>query len=168
MKAGVDRDNIIEDVCSAARTSRPGFDRLMSSVREGDTVVVFRLDRLGRSMRHLLETLEALDSKGVQLKSLTEGIDTTTAAGRAFFGMAAVFAQFERDLLVERTREGLRAAKSKGHTGGRPRITPKVVERAIKQYESGDYSIREITMMNGISAPTLYRYIRERQQGGGS
>lgn len=167
IKVGVRPENIFTDVCSGTRRSRDGFDRLMSAVRAGDTIVTFRLDRIGRSMHHLVETLETLESKGVQLKSLTEGIDTSSAAGRAFFGMAAVFAQFERDLLVERTREGLRAARRKGHTGGRPRTPSKDVQRALKQYKSGDYSVREIASMNNMSVTTLYRYIHESDDAGG-
>ena len=164
VRAGVSPDDIFVDVCSSVKTSRPGFDALMSAVRGGDKIVVYRLDRMGRSMKHLVDTLETLEAKGVQLQSLSEGIDTTTAAGRAFYGMAAVFAQFERDLLSERTKEGLRAARRKGHTGGRPKTSAKTVERMLKQYDSSDYSVREIAQMNGISVSTLYRYVNARKE----
>lgn len=167
VRAGADPERIFEDVCSGTRASRPGFDKLMSAVREGDTVIVWKLDRMGRSVRHLMEVVETFEAKGVHLRVLSENIDTTTASGKAMLGMVAVFAAFERDLLAERTREGLRAARMRGHTGGRPRVDGKSVARALRQYDSGDYSVREIADMNSMSVTTLYRYIHARENADG-
>lgn len=117
-KAGCER--VYTDHASGSRASRPELDRMMEALREGDVLVVWKLDRLGRSVQNLVELMNRLHAMGVEFRSLTEGMDTTTPGGTMIFGMFAVMAQFERDLIRERTMAGLQAARARGHRGGRP------------------------------------------------
>ena len=120
------------------------------------------LDRLGRSTFKLLGLTEELQRRGVEFVSLKDQIDTTSAIGKAMFRMLAVLAEMERELIVERTQAGLKAARKRGRVGGRPRVDKKAVERALRLYESKDYSVSEITELTGVSKATLYRRIKER------
>src|SRR5579883_1047101 len=117
-KAGCER--LFQDIASGARAERPGLAKALEQLRAGDTLVVWRLDRLGRSLQHLLATLTDLDKRGIGFKSLTENIDTTTPGGRLVFHIFGSIAEFERDLIRERTNAGLNAARARGHKGGRP------------------------------------------------
>jgi DNA invertase Pin-like site-specific DNA recombinase len=117
-KAGCER--LYQDIASGAKSERPGLAKALDQLRAGDTLVVWRLDRLGRSLQHLLATITDLDARGVGFKSLTENIDTTTSGGRLVFHIFGSIAEFERDLIRERTNAGLTAARARGHKGGRP------------------------------------------------
>src|SRR5437764_1930616 len=116
--AGCER--LLTDTASGAKTERPGLAKALEQLRSGDSLVVWRLDRLGRSLRHLIDTLLELDSRGVGFKSLTESIDTTTPGGKLIFHVFGALAEFERDLIRERTNAGLAAARARGRKGGRP------------------------------------------------
>ena len=171
--AGVEPRRIYTDKASGKLAHWPQLDKAMAALRKGDTLVVWKLDRLGRSLKHLVNTLEALREHGVEFRSLTQGIDTTTATGKAFYGMLAVFAAFERDLIVERTRAGLAVAHAKaeagepGHRPGRPRaMSPEQARQAAKMLADGD-SVATISRVLGVSRPTVYRYLeaaRERER----
>lgn len=154
-KAGCSR--IFTDHASGAKTMRPQLDKVMDYLREGDTLVVWKLDRLGRSLPHLVEVIEDLDKRGVEFRSLTESIDTTTPGGRLVFHMAAAFAQFERDLIRERTRAGLAAARSQGRLGGRPVLmTSERLKTARAMQENGSNNA-EIARVLGVSRSTVSR-----------
>jgi DNA invertase Pin-like site-specific DNA recombinase len=153
---------VTEKVSGNGSKERPELDRLVENLREGDTLVVYKLDRLGRSTFKLLGLTEALQDQGVEFVSLKDQIDTSSAIGKAMFRMLAVLAEMERELIVERTQAGLQAARKRGRIGGRPRVDNKRVERALKLYESKDYSVAEITELTGVSKATLYRRLKEQ------
>src|SRR3712207_5837489 len=126
-KAGCKK--IFSDQVSGTKTERKGLSEALSHLRTGDTLVVWRLDRLGRSLRHLIDTVTSLHEKGIGFKSLQENIDTTTSGGKLVFHIFGALAEFEREIIKERTRAGLESAKSRGRSGGRPRaLTPKEVQ----------------------------------------
>lgn len=152
--AGCDR--IFRDIASGKLDSRPGLDDALDYLRPDDTLVVWRLDRLGRSVQHLTSTVAALGARGVQFRSLTEGIDTSTPAGKLVFHIFASLAEFERALIVERTKAGLDAAAARGRRGGRPpKLTPEQVD-AARQLVDGGKSITEAARVLGVSRSTLY------------
>ena len=159
-------EKVFTDKASGARSSRPGLDDMLAFIRKGDCVVVQKLDRIGRSTKNLIELSELLSEKGADLVSIGEGIDTTTAQGRFFFTVTAAFAEFERDLISERTKDGLAAARRRGRTGGRPKPDPDKVELARKMYASGDYSAAEIAGACGVSRATVYNYVKASEAGG--
>jgi DNA invertase Pin-like site-specific DNA recombinase len=159
--AGCDKI-VTEKVSGNGSKERPELDRLVENLREGDTLVVYKLDRLGRSTFKLLGLTEALQERGVEFVSLKDQIDTSSAIGKAMFRMLAVLAEMERELIVERTQAGLQAARKRGRIGGRPRVDKKKVEKALKLYESKDYSVAEITELTGVSKATLYRRLKEQ------
>lgn len=159
--AGCER--IYRETASGIRTDRPELVRMLDALRPGDTVTVWKLDRLGRSTRHLVETVEILHSKGVQFRSLTEGIDTTTAGGMLVFTVFAGMAQFERDLIRERTQEGLAAARRRGHKAGRPTaLTEKDADELRRLHASHQLSVAQLCELFGISRTTAYRTINRR------
>ncbi|WP_238774485.1 recombinase family protein [Prescottella equi] len=152
------------DVASGATTSRPELDSLFSHLRAGDTLVVWRLDRLGRNLPHLLQTITDLEEKGVGFRSLTESIDTTTAGGKLIFNIFGALASFERDLIRERTAAGLAAARARGKVGGRPRkMTDSRIRQARKMREGG-MSQTEIAEVLGVGRTTLYQYLGPQKQ----
>ena len=154
---------IFDDRASGAKAPRPGLDRLLETVREGDSVIVWRLDRLGRSMTELLKLVDQLESSGVELSSLKEKIDTSSSGGRLVFHIFAALAEFERSLIRERTSAGLNAAKARGRTGGRPpALDTKEQKLLVKLYESGEHSIGEICQILRISKATLYNYLERK------
>jgi DNA invertase Pin-like site-specific DNA recombinase len=156
-KAGCEK--IFEDKISGSRTERPGLDNMLGMLREGDTIVVWKLDRLGRSVKNLVELVGDLHSKGAQFKSLTDAIDTGTTSGRFFFHIMASLAQMERELTVERTRAGLEVARQLGRKGGRKRqMTDSKIESAKKLLANG-VPPRDVAKNLGVSVPTLYRWI---------
>ena len=160
-KAGCSR--IFTDTASEAKAERVGLDEAMSHLREGDTLIVWRLDRLGRSLKHLIETITGLENRGIGFKSLTESIDTTTSGGKLIFHIFGALAEFERDIIRERTQAGLNAARARGRKGGRPKaLTGRKVDMARELYESRKHSIDEICRTLNISRATLYRYIRRQ------
>jgi DNA invertase Pin-like site-specific DNA recombinase len=157
-KAGCDR--IFTDTVSGAKAERTGLDKAMSHLREGDTLVVWRLDRLGRSLKHLIETITTLNSQGIGFKSITEAIDTTTSGGKLVFHIFGALAEFERDIIKERTRAGLIAARARGRKGGRPKaLNLKTIQQAQTLYNARTITIDEICRTLNISRATLYRYI---------
>src|SRR5664280_726216 len=157
-KAGCIRT--FSDHASGSKASRPELDRMLDQVRPGDVVVVWRLDRLGRSLRNLIDLVETLADRGIGFRSLSESIDTTTANGRLFFSIMGALAEFERDLIRERTHAGLAAARARGRVGGRPSVmNPKKVDKARKLYESRQYTVAEIGEMLNVSVATVYRHL---------
>ena len=160
-KAGCDR--IFRDTFSGATALRPGLTDALDHLRVGDTLVVWRLDRLGRSLRHLIETITDLEGRGIGFRSLTEHIDTTTPGGKLIFHIFGALAEFERDLIRERTTAGLVAARARGRTGGRPKVRafqdPRKLAAARRLYTEGKTSIGTICATFGISKSTFYRYV---------
>ncbi len=155
-------EKVYEDRTSGAKAERPGLALALEVARAGDTLVVWRLDRLGRSLKDLIALAEGLDKRGVGLKSLKEALDTTSSGGRLVFHMFGALAEFERDLTRERTRAGLTAARARGRLGGRPkRLTPEKRRLAVQLYRAREHSIAEICRLMGISKPTLYSYLAE-------
>ena len=154
---------VFTDKVSGAGNERPGLKAALEYVREGDTLLVWRLDRLGRSLKDLIEIIGGLEKRGVGFKSLQESIDTTTSGGRLIFHVFGALAEFERNLIRERTRAGLEAARARGRKGGRPRVLDsKKVELAYRLYDEKKHTIKEICQMLGISKPTLYAYLQRR------
>jgi DNA invertase Pin-like site-specific DNA recombinase len=158
-QAGVER--VFTDTARGAQAERPGLAEALAYVRPGDTLVVWRLDRLGRSLKHLIETVTALAERDVGFKSLTEQIDTTTSGGKLIFHVFGALAEFERDIIKERTQAGLAAARARGRTGGRPRVlTERKAQMARELYANKSNPVGEICKSLGISRATLYRYVR--------
>lgn len=157
-------NNIFDDTASGASTQRLGLIDALSYIRKGDTIVVWRLDRLGRSLKHLIETVGQLEEKGIGFRSLQEAIDTTTSGGRLIFQIFGALAEFERNLIRERTQAGLTAARARGRKGGRPKaLDSKKTELAYQLYDAKKHTIKEICQMLGISKPSLYAYLEQRE-----
>ena len=156
-KAGCQK--VFEDTISGTRADRPGLGKALEMLREGDTLVVWKLDRLGRSVKQLVELVNALHKQNVQFKSLTDSIDTSAPSGRFFFHVMGSLAEMERDLIVERTRAGLDVARQLGRKGGRkPKMTDSKIESAKKLLASG-VPPKDVAKNLGVSIPTLYRWI---------
>lgn len=150
------------DTASGALDRREQLDALLDYIRPGDVLVVWRLDRLGRSVRHLTETVNTLAERGIGFRSLTEGIDTTTPAGKLVFHIFAALAEFERDIIRERTNAGLAAARARGRKGGRrPKLTPGKLATAQQLYDAKDKTVAEIADIVGVARSTLYRAFQE-------
>jgi DNA invertase Pin-like site-specific DNA recombinase len=161
-KAGCTK--IFTDTASGAQTERKGLEAALSYVRNSDTLVVWRLDRLGRSLPHLITTMTALEERGIGFKSLTENIDTTTSGGKLIFHIFGALAEFERNLIKERTQAGLTAARARGKKGGRPQaLTARQLGIAPDLYEKR-HPIAEICRTLKISKATLYRAIKTAQR----
>lgn len=154
-KVGCER--IYLEKASGAKTGRPELEKLLSVLRDGDEVVVAKLDRISRSTKHLIELSERFDEMGVDFISLNDSIDTTTPMGRFFFRVMASIAELERDMIAERTKDGLSAARARGRSGGRPKADADAISKAKRMHESGKFSVSEITGATGISKSTLYR-----------
>ncbi|GGA18440.1 recombinase family protein [Okeania sp. KiyG1] len=153
---------IYEDRISGASAARPGLQKALEVARTGDLLVVWRLDRLGRSLKNLIEIVETLSKRGIELQSLTEVIATNSSSGKLIFHLFAALAEFERNLIRERTQVGLKAARARGRKGGRPKtLKPAQRQLVVKLYDESQYTIDEICQMMGISKPTLYHYIAE-------
>ncbi len=162
-RAGIDALYIDHGVSGAA-VSRPRFDAMLNDLRPGDTVVVYSLSRLSRGMKHLIELGEKFNEEGIGLHSLTESLDTSTAMGRFWFVMIAAIAAMERDLLQERTRAGLAAAREKGRFGGRPaKLTPEQKRHAILLRASGE-SIDDVARTMNCSRATVYRALADTRE----
>jgi DNA invertase Pin-like site-specific DNA recombinase len=156
-KAGCQQ--VFEDRVSGTRADRPGLGKAQETLREGDTLVVWKLDRLGRSVKQLVDLVGALHKQGVQFKSLTDAIDTSTPSGRFFFHVMASLAEMERELIIERTRAGLAVARQLGRKGGRkPKMTESKIEYAKKLLASG-MPAKDVARNLGVSVPTLYRWV---------
>jgi hypothetical protein len=157
---------IYEEIVSGAKTVRPVLDEIMRNLREGDTVVIWKLDRLGRNLAHLIHLTTVLLEKKVGLISLNDPIDTTTSQGRMSFGIFASLAEFERELIRERTQAGLKSARARGRNGGRPKgMSQDALEKATiaeALYTNGTIPVKKIAEQLGISKTTLYLYLRSR------
>ncbi|WP_248548436.1 recombinase family protein [Paenibacillus odorifer] len=152
---------IFDEKVSGKNDDRPELAKALDYLREGDALVVYKLDRLARSTKKLIELSEVLEKRGIELISIRDNIDTTTAVGRAMFKMLAVIAELERDIISERTMAGLEAARARGRLGGRPRTDKKKLTQAIKLYVSKQYTLKEIVELTGVSKATLYRELKQ-------
>jgi DNA invertase Pin-like site-specific DNA recombinase len=159
---------VFTDRASGSLDERVELAKLFDQVRPGDTVVVWRLDRLGRSLRHLIDTVNALSERKVGFRSLTENIDTTTSGGKLVFHIFGALAEFERELIRERTNAGLVAARARGRNGGRPTVMPPdKVATARQMYESKNYTVAAIAGVLGVSRASIYRHLGESASGAG-
>lgn len=155
-------DKVFVDTFTGTKASRPELDKLREQLRSGDTLVITRLDRLGRSAKDLLTIVGELETLGVQLEVLEQSIDTSTPEGKLFFTMVAAFAEFERELMRSRTMDGLAAARARGRFGGRkPKLSEKQIEKAKNLYSDGT-NVQDIARILGVSRPTVYRALETR------
>ncbi len=163
LAAGVDQAQLYEDQASGKREDRPGLSSCLKALREGDTLMVWKLDRLGRNLRHLINTVHDLTARGVGLKVLTgqgAAIDTTSAAGKLVFGIFAALAEFERELISERTVAGLASARARGRKGGRPfKMTPAKLRLAMASMGQPETKVGDLCAEMNITRQTLYRHV---------
>jgi DNA invertase Pin-like site-specific DNA recombinase len=153
-------EKVFSDTASGAKAARPSLEQALSHARKGDTLVVWKLDRLGRSLRHLIDTIQALSGRGVGFKSIQESIDTTTPGGKLVFHVFGALAEFERDLVKERTNAGLASARARGRKGGRPKsLSEKQRQQAKALIKDTSISIGEICKTLRVSRSTLYRSV---------
>lgn len=158
-------EKIYKEKITGTKKDRPELKKLLDYAREGDTIIITDLTRISRSTKDLISLVEELGARGINIKSLKESwLDTTTAQGKLMFTIMAGLSQFERDLISERTKEGLKSARARGKQGGRPRVDKRNIERALMLYDLGNVSIADICSMCKISKNTLYNYIRARKQ----
>src|SRR5579872_5991645 len=157
-------EKIYEEIVSGVKADRPVLNNLLKQLRPGDTLIVWKLDRLGRSLKHLVDLVQVLIQNNIGLCSLNDPIDTTTTQGRLIFGIFASLAEFERELIRERTQAGLKSARARGRKGGRPKgISQSAMEKATiaeALYKNGSISVKKIAAQLGISKTTLYMYLR--------
>lgn len=157
-------EQIFRDIASGAKTARPGLEEVLAYAREGDVIVVWKLDRLGRSVQHLIQTIKSLSDRGIGFKSLQENIDTTTSGGKLIFHIFSALAEFERDLIQERTKAGLKAARARGRLGGRPPLLkPDQVKKMLGYYDEQKITVDEICKIFNISRPSFYNYLNKRK-----
>jgi DNA invertase Pin-like site-specific DNA recombinase len=158
---------VFTDHASGTLAKRPALEQALDYLRPGDTLVITKLDRLGRSVRNLKQIADDLLARQVGLRAVSQGIDTTTPGGRLFFHMLAAIAEFEHDLIVERTHDGLDAARASGRQGG-PKFkeTPNRAKQARAMYDAGQHSVQEIADTFGVSRPTIYRHLGDRAATG--
>ncbi len=156
-KAGCEDRNIYQDTASGSKSSREGLDQMLQYLRRGDVVVVWKLDRLARSLKHLVELVADFEKRGIGLKSIQENIDTETASGKLFLHIFGALAEFERELIRERTLAGLKAAAERGRKGGRPRLMDVSKIEQAKALHSSQIAIADICKTLGVSKGTLYR-----------
>ena len=157
-KAGADK--VFIEKITGTKASRPELDKLREQMREGDTLVITRLDRLGRSTKDLLEISSELEDAGVELEVIEQNINTKTAEGRLFFTMIAAMAEFEHAMIVARTKDGLAAARARGRLGGRkPKLSEAQKKQVKKLYDAKELTVREIAALFNITPPTVYRAI---------
>jgi DNA invertase Pin-like site-specific DNA recombinase len=168
LAAGVEADRFYEDHASGKRDSRPGLDACLKALRAGDTLAIWKLDRLGRDLRHLVNTVHDLTKRGIGLEVLTgqgANIDTTTANGRLVFGIFAALAEFERELIIERTKAGLASARARGRNGGRkPKMTPAKLRLAQAAMGQPETKVADLCIELGITRQTLYRHVDPKGQ----
>jgi DNA invertase Pin-like site-specific DNA recombinase len=158
-------EEIYTDVISGVKSQRPGLDKALSYLREGDTLVVWKLDRLGRSIQHLIHTITSLLDKKIAFKCLQENIDTSTSGGKLIFHIFSALAEFERDLIQERTQAGLKAARARGKMGGRPPLLDtRQINRMIEMYDEQKNTVAEICKIYNISRPSFYNYLNNRRR----
>ena len=160
-------EKLFTDTTSGAKSERPGLQEAMNHLRAGDTLVVWRLDRLGRTLKHLIATITDLSDRGIGFKSLQENMDTTTSGGKLIFHIFGALAEFEREVIRKRTNAGLQAARARGRLGGRPKIQtndPKKIALAKQLYDDGNMPVKEICDTLHIGRSTLYRYVGEQKE----
>lgn len=157
-------NEILTEKMTGTKADRPELERLLDKLRPGDMVVVESFSRLGRSTKDLIDLVNYFKENDIKLISIKENFDTSTPQGRLMMTVFQAFSQFERDLIVERTKEGLQSARARGRKGGRPRVKQKDIDYAIKLYDTKIHSLAEIEEMSGISKATLYRYLQERKK----
>ncbi len=154
-------EKVFEDQVSGTKSERPGLSSCLEYLRDGDTLVVWRLDRLGRSLKDLISQVTSLEERGVGFRSITESIDTTTSGGKLVFHIFGAMAEFERNLISERTKAGLEASRKRGRVGGRKRkLSDDQVEAMKKLYDSKEHSLKEIGDMFGVSKGTVYKWVK--------
>ena len=154
-------EKIFQEKITRTKKERPELDKLMEQLRTGDLVIISDLTRLSRSVKDLFSLVDLIEKKGANIKSLKESwMDTSTPQGKLMFTIFAGISQFERDLISQRTLEGLAAARARGRKGGRPKKDDKSINLALKMYQEKTYSISEITKATGVSKTTIYRYIK--------
>lgn len=157
-------DHIVTDKISGSKRDRPGLARVLKELAEGDTLVVWKIDRLGRSLQHLIQIVDELGRRGVHFVSLTNNIDTTTPQGRFVFHLMGALAEMEREQIRERTRAGLAAARAKGNVGGRPNaVTPEKLARARDLIDAGGLGVAAAAKAIGVGRTTLYRALAATQ-----
>lgn len=156
-------DEIFQEKESGGKTQRQELTNLQTKLRTGDTLVIWRLDRLGRTVKQLLALTEDFEKRGIQFVSLQENFDTSTPMGKFVFVVFCAMAQMERDVISERTKAGMTAARKRGRYGGRKPKENKNIERALKMYYSNDYSISEIIESTGLSKTTIYKYVKSHE-----
>ncbi len=161
---GVEEKNIFKEKYTGTKSNRPELEKLKIATREGDEIVIESLSRLGRSAKDLRTLIEEFDSKGIKIISLKESIDISTPTGKMLFTVLSAICEFERDLTVQRTKEGLEAARARGRSGGRPRKDPKLIQKALKLYDAKTHSTKEIAEITGISVKTLFNAINARKK----
>lgn len=162
-EAGCER--IFKETVSGAKRERPELQSALDFMRTGDTLVIWKLDRLARSTRQLLDTVEGLAQRGIALKALTQDIDTTTSGGRLIFTVFGAIAEFEREIIRERTRAGLDAARLRGHKGGRPRaLAEKDLKQARALLADPEITVEDVARRLGVGSSTLYRYLPAARQ----
>lgn len=165
LQAGVSEKDVIRDEgVSGTRQQRPGLDALLAKVRPGDTIKVWKLDRLGRSMAHIAGLIAQFKNEGITLVSVTDGIDTSTSMGRMMAGMVITMAEYERELISERTTASLQKARDEGRTGGRKRAMDEKLARRVLALTDSGHSPAEIATVLGKSRPTGYRYVKEAEE----
>jgi len=158
---------IFSDIVSGVKSQRPGLDKALSYLREGDVLVVWKLDRLGRSIQHLIETIRSLSDRKIGFKSLQENIDTSTSSGKLVFHIFSALAEFERELIRERTDAGLKAARIRGRLGGRPALLDnRAIHRMIEMYDEQKNTVAEICKIYSISRPSFYNYLNKKRTTG--
>lgn len=156
---------IFVEKITGTKASRPELDRMREMMRNGDTVLITRIDRLGRSARDLLNIVSEFEANGITLKVIEQNIDTSSSEGRLFFTMVAAFAEFEHSIMVSRTKDGLAAARARGRVGGRkPKLSPSQVNRLMQVFSEQKMTVQEVASMFGISRPTVYRLVKSSLQ----
>ena len=156
---------IFTDVVSGVKSTRPGLEKAIAYLRENDTLVIWKLDRLGRSIQDLIVTVKSLEQRGIGLCCLQENIDTSTSGGKLIFHIFGALAEFERDLIKERTQAGLTAARKRGRLGGRPPLLDnRQINRMLELYAEGKSTVAEICKICDISRPSFYNYLNKRKR----
>jgi len=155
-------EKIFQEKITGTKKERPELDKMLEQLRSGDLIIISDLTRLSRSVKDLFSLVDQIEKKGANIKSLKESwMDTSTPQGKLMFTIFAGISQFERDLISQRTLEGLAAARARGRKGGRPKKDEKLIKLALKMYQEKTYSIAEITKATGVSKTTIYRYLEE-------
>ncbi|WP_342045346.1 recombinase family protein [Bacillus sp. OTU530] len=154
-------EEIYQEKMTGTNTDRPELEQLLKVLRKGDKVVVYKLDRISRSTKHLIELAELFEKKEIDFISIQDSIDTSSPIGRFFFRMIASIAELERDIIRERTIDGLAAARARGRKGGRPFTNKKIKEKALNMYRSKQFTLKEIKDMTGVAPSTIYSWLKQ-------